>query len=121
MSSDWRLFIQPDNATRMNRSGSREAVIPEVTLSPAASSHVLDPPRISQINFLDTTRGIYSGNAWWSNQSRRARNTKGILELLTVYFQQDMVRMRGLEPPRDCSRSHLKAVRLPISPHPLDY
>src|SRR5947207_4338021 len=26
--------------------------------------------------------------------------------------------MRGLEPPRGCPRSHLKAVRLPISPHP---
>lgn len=29
-----------------------------------------------------------------------------------------MVRSRGLEPPRDCSRCHLKAVRLPIPPRP---
>ena len=29
-----------------------------------------------------------------------------------------MVRARGLEPPRGCPRSHLKAVRLPISPRP---
>jgi hypothetical protein len=32
----------------------------------------------------------------------------------------ELVRMRGLEPPRGCPRSHLKAVRLPISPHPRD-
>lgn len=30
-----------------------------------------------------------------------------------------MVRKGGLEPPRPCGRSHLKAVRLPISPLPL--
>jgi hypothetical protein len=32
-----------------------------------------------------------------------------------------LVRMRGLEPPRGYPRSHLKAVRLPISPHPRDF
>jgi hypothetical protein len=31
---------------------------------------------------------------------------------------QKMVRSRGLEPPRDYSRCHLKAVRLPIPPRP---
>lgn len=29
-----------------------------------------------------------------------------------------MVRMRGLEPPRDCSHMDLNHARLPIPPHP---
>ena len=29
-----------------------------------------------------------------------------------------LVRMRGLEPPRDCSHSVLSAARLPVPPHP---
>src|ERR1035438_3708683 len=36
----------------------------------------------------------------------------------TLHTFRELVRMRGLEPPRGYPRSHLKAVRLPISPHP---
>ena len=38
---------------------------------------------------------------------------------LVTFIETLMVRMRGLEPPQDCSHYHLKVARLPIPPRPL--
>jgi hypothetical protein len=51
------------------------------------------------------------------------RTTAGSYERTVIYVSGPdtlfLVRKGGLEPPCPCERSHLKAVRLPISPLPL--
>ncbi len=64
-----------------------------------------------------------------SNYAARGFLQNGYTKLPTIFFKHDsanrckslivkLVRKRGLEPPRDCSRQPLKLVRLPIPPFP---
>ena len=55
----------------------------------------------------------------WRSAAARAANIGGQMQGGKSKIKRDnLVRKGGLEPPRPYGRSHLKAVRLPISPLP---
>src|ERR1035441_1464250 len=56
-----------------------------------------------------------------NNRRAQCRTQHRTICFCKSFNPKSLVRMRGLEPPRGCPRSHLKAVRLPISPHPRNF
>jgi hypothetical protein len=71
MRRSWRPFIQPDNAIRTNRNGSRRRVIAQATLSLSQKCTYLDLPFVSVGSNFRTLQGRSTWGRPWS-YSRRA-------------------------------------------------
>ncbi len=85
MRRNWRPFIQPDNAIRTNRNGSRRLVIAELALSPPLDCRYLDLPS----NLSDRVSGRYGlGTTARNNGTAAHSSLEGELVLSTRWLAE---------------------------------